>query len=63
MIKFDHQREERIRLPESVFCQDKSVEMLNEIIADLVRGAATRVLFTRLDREKFRSLEAEQPKA
>jgi len=59
MIKFDYQREERIRLPESVFCQDKSVEMLNEIIADLVRGAATRVLFTRLDREKFRSLEAD----
>ena len=59
MIRFDYQREERIRLPESVFCQDKSVEMLNEIIADLVRGAATRVLFTRLDREKFRLLEAD----
>ncbi len=57
MIRFDYQREERIRLPESVFCQDKSVEMLNEIIADLVKQAATRVLFTRLDREKFRLLD------
>ena len=44
MIKFDHQREERIRLPESVFCQDKSVEMLNEIIAELVKGVIARVL-------------------
>ena len=59
MIKFDHQREERIRLPESVFCHDKSVEMLNEIIADLVKGATARVLFTRLDREKFGSLDAD----
>ncbi len=59
MIRFDHQREERIRLPESVFCKDKSVEMLNETIAELVEGAATGVLFTRLDREKFVSLESE----
>jgi len=57
MIKFDHQREERIRLPESVFCQNKSVEMLNEIIADLIKGPTTRVLFTRLSGEKFRALE------
>lgn len=59
MIKFDHQREERIRLPESVFCQNKTVEMLNEIIADLAKGATARVLFTRLDREKFGSLDAD----
>ena len=57
MIRFDHQREERIRLPESVFCQNKSVAMLNEIIAELVKGAAARVLFTRLDREKFGALD------
>ena len=57
MIRFDHQREERIRLPESVFCQNKSVEMLNEIIAELAGGAAARVLFTRLDREKFGALD------
>ncbi|UCH62587.1 MAG: nickel pincer cofactor biosynthesis protein LarB [Fidelibacterota bacterium] len=56
MIKFDHQREERIRLPESVFCHDKTVEMLNEILVDLAEGATARVLFTRLSREKFRSL-------
>ena len=57
MIRFDHQRGERIRLPESVFCQDKSVAMLNEIIAELVKGAAARVLFTRFDREKFGALD------
>ncbi len=57
MIRFDHQREERIRLPESVFCQDKSVAMLNEIIAELVGGDTARVLFTRLDQEKFGALD------
>ncbi|MFC1481674.1 nickel pincer cofactor biosynthesis protein LarB [Candidatus Neomarinimicrobiota bacterium] len=59
MIKFDHNREDRIRLPESVFCQDKTSEMIDEIIVHLLATSDRGVLFTRLTSEKFAQLNPE----
>lgn len=57
MITFDHGRKARIGLPESVFCEYKSVAMLNEIIAQLIENTVHPTLFTRLDEAKFAALD------
>lgn len=60
MLNFDHHRKARIGLPESVYCENKTVNMLNQIVADLSQTAGTPVLFTRLAEEKYAALDDDQ---
>lgn len=55
----DTEREQRIGLPEAIFCAAKTVAQIAAIIADAdARGG--RLLLTRLDAEKFGALPAAQ---
>ena len=47
-ILFDHSRTARIGLPEAVFCQDKPVEAVVELLSRFGKGSGRPVLFTRL---------------
>jgi NCAIR mutase (PurE)-related protein len=48
-ILFDHARSARIGLPEAVFCESKSPDVVENLIRHHGRGAAQPALFTRLD--------------
>ncbi|MBN9510948.1 MAG: nickel pincer cofactor biosynthesis protein LarB [Alphaproteobacteria bacterium] len=55
----DTEREQRIGLPEAIFCGGKTAAQIGAIIAEAdARGG--RLLLTRLDAEKFGALPAEQ---
>jgi NCAIR mutase (PurE)-related protein len=45
---FDYLRHHRIGLPESVYCEGKDANILNDLLAELVQKASHPVLFTRL---------------
>ena len=54
-VLFDHARTARIGLPEAVFCQGKSADVVETLLADYARGKGRPVLFTRLVPEIFTS--------
>jgi len=55
-VLFDFDRNVRIGLPESVFCQGKPIESLIALLRKFARGSGHPVLFTRLSPEVFTSL-------
>lgn len=55
-VLFDLDRNVRIGLPESVFCQGKPVESLIALLRKFARGSGLPVLFTRLSSEVFTAL-------
>ncbi|MFN3347614.1 nickel pincer cofactor biosynthesis protein LarB [Pseudorhodoplanes sp.] len=55
-VLFDFDRNVRIGLPESVFCQGKPVESLIALLRKFARGSGHPVLFTRLSVDVFMSL-------
>jgi NCAIR mutase (PurE)-related protein len=56
-LVFDHSRQERIGLPETVFCQGKPLSVIARLAAEHGRGG-TPLLFTRLAPEVFAALPA-----
>ncbi len=50
-ILFDHSRPERIGLPETVFCQGKSLEAVIQLMVEHTAPGAAPILFTRLSPE------------
>lgn len=55
-VLFDHGRSARIGMPEAVFCEGKSLEVLRELLEEHCRDAARPVLFTRLAPECFAAM-------
>jgi NCAIR mutase (PurE)-related protein len=55
-VLFDHDRVARIGLPEAVFCESKSPEILAQLLSVYGRGSERPVLFTRLAPAVFFSL-------
>lgn len=55
-VLFDHARADRIGLPEAVFCEFKSREILEELLTTHGRECSCPALFTRLDPALFRTL-------
>ncbi len=58
-LVFDHSRQERIGLPETVFCQGKPLSVIARLVADHGRTGASPLLFTRLAPEVFAALPAD----
>ena len=58
-ILFDHGRGARIGMPEAVFCEGKSREALQNLLAVEGRNAERPILFTRLAEEVYRSMPEE----
>jgi len=56
-ILFDHSRQERIGLPETVFCQGKPLAVIEGLIRDHGGPWASPLLFTRLVPEVFAALD------
>ena len=52
LIDFD--RKKRIGIPETIFCKDKDIDQIINILNDLDKNKTT--LFTRLSREKYENL-------
>nr|WP_320192641.1 hypothetical protein [uncultured Desulfobacter sp.] len=52
-ILFDHARTARFGLPEAVFCRDKPLDAVMELLSQFGRGSVRPVLFTRLVPEVF----------
>jgi NCAIR mutase (PurE)-related protein len=55
-VLFDFDRSVRIGLPESVFCQGKSLDALTALLRKFARGSGHPILFTRLAAEVFHAL-------
>jgi NCAIR mutase (PurE)-related protein len=55
-VLFDFDRNVRIGLPESVFCQGKPAETVTALMRKFARGSGHPVLFTRLSQDMFDSL-------
>ncbi len=55
-VLFDFERSARIGLPESVFCQGKSVDTLIALLRRFARGSGHPILFTRLAPEVLQSM-------
>jgi NCAIR mutase (PurE)-related protein len=55
-INFDYFRHERIGLPESVYCEGKDIETINQLLKEFLGKKEFPVLFTRLSQEKFDQL-------
>jgi len=54
---FDHSRQERIGLPETVFCQGKPLAVIEGLLREHGRPGASPLLFTRLAPEVFAALD------
>ncbi len=54
---YDHARYERIGLPEAIFCEGKSIEILNRMIPEL-SAYQSPILLTRLQVEKYHKLDS-----
>lgn len=52
-VLFDHARTARIGLPEAVFCEGKSPEVVRELLEQFARGREKSILFTRLFPDVF----------
>lgn len=55
-LVYDHARSARIGLPEAIFCEGKSVEILNRLIPNLADDQYP-ILMTRLHLEKYHQLD------
>lgn len=55
-ILFDHSRPERIGLPETVFCQGKTVDAVAGLMREHVGPLASPLLFTRLSKDMFEAI-------
>ncbi len=55
-ILFDHSRQERIGLPETVFCQGKPLCVIAGLVAEHGRPGGSPLFFTRLTPEVFAAL-------
>ncbi len=62
-IRFDHDRDMRIGLPEAVFCEGKSLRALKTLLEHFSNVEDRPVLFTRLDEAIFHSLETDLQRA
>jgi NCAIR mutase (PurE)-related protein len=56
--QFDYFRHHRIGLPECIYCEGKSVPILNRMLTELSRKKKCPVLLTRLSKEKRRRIHA-----
>jgi len=52
----DHDRLDRIGLPEAVLCSSKTATQIDDIVAGLASGSAGPVMFTRLSEEQLDTL-------
>jgi len=52
-VFFDHARTARIGLPEAVFCQGKSDDVVASLLVEFKRGSGRPILFTRLEAGVF----------
>lgn len=52
-ICFDYQREERIGLPEAVFCLNKEPHIIQKLLEEFSLDKESNVLFTRLEKSVF----------
>jgi NCAIR mutase (PurE)-related protein len=63
MHLYDHDRLERIGMPEAVLCSSKTPSQIDAIVAELASASASPVLFTRLIPETFAVLRPESQQA
>ncbi len=54
-VLFDHARVARIGLPEAVFCQGKSADVVEALLLEYAKGKGKPVLFTRLCPDIFQN--------
>lgn len=57
-VLFDYLRHHRIGLPETVYCEGKHPDVINRLLAELLRDASHPVLFTRLSRVQFGHIDS-----
>ena len=55
-VLFDHSRAARIGLPEAVFCEGKSADVICELLETFCQGKEQSILFTRLAPQVFHSV-------
>lgn len=58
-VLFDYDRAARTSVPEAVFCQSKSREVIYSLMEEFSQADAPAILFTRLSEEVFSSCPAE----
>jgi len=58
-ILFDHSRPERIGLPETVYCQGKTVDAVASLMREHASPLASPLLFTRLAKDMFEAIPEE----
>ena len=58
-VLFDYDRAARTSVPEAVFCQSKSREVIYSLMEEFSKADAPAILFTRLSEEVFSSCPAE----
>lgn len=58
-IQFDHARTTRIGLPEAVFCEGKSPDLLKDLLLKFNKNSKESILFTRLDETLFQGFPKE----
>ena len=58
-VLFDYDRAARTSVPEAVFCQSKSREIIYSLMKEFSQADAPAILFTRLSEEVFSSCPAE----
>ncbi len=61
--RLDHQRGQRIDLPEAVYCQGKTVQQCVEIVEEFLATGTDAVIATRATQEQFEALSALEPLA
>jgi NCAIR mutase (PurE)-related protein len=57
-VIFDYLRHHRIGLPETVYCEGKHPDIINRLLAELIREASHPVLFTRLSSAQYGRLDS-----
>lgn len=57
MIVYDYDRQERLGMPEAIFCASKSTESLNHIIHEIKTQPEHPMLLTRLNPQQFLELD------
>ena len=57
-VLFDYDRAARTSVPEAVFCQSKSREVIYSLMEEFSQADAPAILFTRLSEEVFSSSPA-----
>lgn len=52
-VQFDYEREERLGLPEAVFCEGKNKDIIQSLLLEFNESTGKSILFTRLAPEIF----------